>query len=45
MKFVADTYDLVVRKGDEKRALVAITTILSLWAASRFGVGDVYGKG
>ncbi len=45
MKFVADTYDLVVREGDEKRAIAAITTILALWAASRFGVGDVYGKG
>jgi hypothetical protein len=44
MKFVADTYDLVVRKEDEKRAIAAITTLLTLWASSRFGVGDVYGN-
>lgn len=44
MKFVADTYDLVVRKEDEKRAIAAITTLLTLWAASRFGVGEVYGN-
>lgn len=44
MKFVADTYDLVVRKGDEKRAIAAITTLLTLWASSRFGVGQVYGN-
>lgn len=45
MKFVADTYDLVVRKQDEKHALVAIATSLTLWAASKHGVDDVYGKG
>jgi len=44
MKFVADTYDLVVRKEDEKRAIAAITTLLTLWASSRFGVGQVYGN-
>ncbi len=44
MKFVADTYDLVVRKGDEKRAIAAITTLLTLWASSRFGVGQMYGN-
>jgi hypothetical protein len=45
MKFVADTYDLVVRKEDEKRALTAITANLALWASSRFGIGEVYGNG
>ena len=44
MKFVADTYDLVVRKSDEKHALVAIATSLTLWAASKYGVDEVYGN-
>jgi len=44
LKNVADTYDLVVREDDEKRAIVAISTNLSLWAASTFGVGQVYGN-
>jgi chorismate-pyruvate lyase len=44
LQFVADTYALVVRKEDEKRAIVAITANLALWAASKFGVGAVYGN-
>lgn len=43
-QFVADTYDLVVRKQDEKRAIVAITANLALWAASKFGVDEMYGN-
>lgn len=42
-RFVAETYDLVVRQDEEKRAISAITALLALWAASRFGVGTVYG--
>jgi len=45
MKFVADTYDLVVRMEDEKRAIAAIAANLSLWAASKFGIDKVYGEG
>ncbi len=45
MKFVADTYGLVVRKQDEKHALVAIATSLTLLAASKYGVDEVYGDG
>jgi hypothetical protein len=41
-RFIADTYDFVVRKDHEKRAIVAITSSLSLWAASKFGVGEVF---
>jgi hypothetical protein len=41
---IADTYDLVVREEDEKRALVALTANLTLWAASKFGVDEVYGN-
>ena len=44
LKFVADTYDLVVREEDEKRAIAAISTLVTLWAASRYGVGQVYGN-
>jgi len=43
-QFVADTYALVVRQADEKRAIVAIAAILTMWAASKFGVGEVYGN-
>jgi hypothetical protein len=42
--FIADTYDLVVREDDEKRALVALAANISLWAASKFGVDEVYGN-
>jgi hypothetical protein len=42
-KFVADTYDLVVRKQDEKHALVALAANLSFWAASKYGVDEVFG--
>lgn len=44
MKFVADTYDLVVRKDAEKHAIAAICTNLALWAASKYGVGEMYGS-
>ncbi|MBI4418267.1 MAG: hypothetical protein HY563_05785 [Ignavibacteriales bacterium] len=42
MHFVADTYGLVVRKEDEKRAIAGLTTILTLWAAAEYGVHAVY---
>jgi hypothetical protein len=44
LQFVADTYDMVVRQEDEKRAIVAIAVNLSLWAASKYGVNEVYGN-
>ena len=44
LKFVADTYDLVVREEDEKRAIAAITANLAFWAASKYGVNEVYGN-
>jgi hypothetical protein len=44
MKFVADTYDLVVRIDDEKKAIAALTANLAFWAASKFGVNEVYGN-
>ncbi len=43
-RFIADTYDLVVREEEEKRALVALATNITLWAASKHGVGEVYGS-
>jgi hypothetical protein len=44
LRFVADTYDLVVREDDEKRAIAAITANMALWAASKYGIGEVYGN-
>jgi hypothetical protein len=43
-RFIAETYDLVVREEDEKRALVALSANITLWAASKFGVDEVYGN-
>lgn len=42
MHFVADTYGLVIHKGDEKRAIAGITAILTLWAAAKYGIHPVY---
>jgi len=44
LQFVADTYDFVVKQEDEKRAIAAISTMLTLWATSKRGVGTVYGN-
>lgn len=44
LQFVADTYDFVVMEDDEKRAIAAISTMLTLWATSKRGVGTVYGN-
>jgi hypothetical protein len=41
-QFVADTYDFVIHTEHEKRAIVAIATNITLWAASKFGVGKVF---
>ncbi len=42
MRFVADTYGLVIHHDDEKRSIAGLTAILTLWAVSRYGVGPVY---
>jgi hypothetical protein len=42
MRFVADTHGLVVHRDDEKRAIAGLTSVLTLWASSTYGVGPVY---
>lgn len=42
LHFVADTYGLVVHDEDEKRAIAGFTSLLTLWATSRFGSPRVY---
>jgi hypothetical protein len=42
MRFVADTYGLVIHVGDEKRAIAGITALLTLWAAAEHGIHPVY---
>ncbi len=42
MHMVADTYGLVIRRDDEKRAIAAICIILGLWSAAEHGVRPVY---
>jgi hypothetical protein len=42
MRFVADTYGLVIRQSDEKRTVAALGMILALWSAGEFGVEPLY---
>ena len=42
LHFVAYTYGLVIHEADEKRAIAGITSILTLWAAGRYGASAVY---
>jgi hypothetical protein len=42
LHFVADTYGLVIHNEDEKRAIAAITALLTLWAAGAYGALPVY---
>ncbi len=42
MHLVADTYGLVIPNDGEKRAIAAISSILTLWAAGKYGAGPVY---
>jgi hypothetical protein len=42
MRFVADTYGLVIRQSAEKRAVAAVSMILALWSAGEFGVEPLY---
>ncbi len=44
MQFVADTYGLVIHKEDEKRTIAAISSNLTLWSCSRYGINTVYGE-
>ena len=44
MQFVADTYALIIHEEDEKRAIAAITSNLTMWACSRYRVNSVYGE-
>jgi hypothetical protein len=41
-RFVADTYGLVIHEEDEKRAIAGMTSLLTLWAAGKYGVEPVY---
>jgi hypothetical protein len=42
MRFVAETYGLVIRQSDEKRTLSAVSVILALWAAGEYGIEPLY---
>lgn len=42
MHLVADTYGLVIHDEDEKRAIAGITSILTIWAAAKYGSKRVY---
>ena len=42
LRFVADTYGLIIHEEDEKRAIAGITSLLTLWAGGKYGVTPVY---
>jgi len=42
MHFVADTLGMVVHEQDETSAIAAVTAILTLWAAAKYGTAPVY---
>ncbi len=42
-RFVAETYALVIPASGARRALVDLSILLGMWAASARGVGDMYG--
>lgn len=44
LRFVADTYGLVIRQSDERRTISAVSMILALWSAGEFGVEPLYRK-
>lgn len=44
MHFVADTYGLVIHHEDEKRSIAAVSMLLAMWAAERYGVNPIYGS-
>ncbi len=43
MKFVIDTYGLIIPRDREKRAITSIAILLTLWTAGRYGVEEFYG--
>ncbi len=43
-RFVAETYGLVIPAAGARRALVDMSMLLGMWAASKDGVGDMYGS-
>ncbi len=42
MHLVADTYGLVIHQEDEKRAIAGIATLLTIWAAGKYGASSIY---
>ncbi len=42
LRFVADTYGLIIHEEDEKRAISGITAVLTLWAGGKYGIKPVY---
>jgi hypothetical protein len=41
-RFVAETYGLVIPASSARRAVLDITTLTTLWVASRHGIGPMY---
>lgn len=42
MKFVADVYDLVVPIDEEKKVIIDVTTLLTLYACGKYGMDPIY---
>lgn len=42
MRFVAEVYNLVIYKEDQKRALIDLTSILMMYACGKYGMKKIY---
>ncbi|RMD48256.1 MAG: hypothetical protein D6830_07180 [Ignavibacteria bacterium] len=42
MKFVANVYDLVIPLDEEKKALIDITTLLTIYVCGKYGMDPIY---
>lgn len=42
MQFVAETYNLVIYEGDQKKALIDLASILMMYACGKYGMDPIY---
>ncbi|MBU0558342.1 MAG: hypothetical protein KJ799_17745 [Bacteroidetes bacterium] len=42
MKFIAEVYDLIIPIADEKKALIDVTAILTIYSCGKYGMDSIY---
>jgi len=42
MQFVAETYNLVIYEGDQKKALIDLASLLMMYACGKYGMDPIY---